>query len=229
MSGAPRGPVLRIALLESPLETVPRELWGHPQVVKSARRYGVEPGRLLLDKSLHYNAMEALAQKWKRGRPDIVHTTLMVLQDTLLPGGGLEVYIHVLDGRVFKLAPHVRLPKNYDRFKGLMAQLLEEGRVPPSGEPLIWVEYESLASMARDLGLILLWERGEPRRPGYIVARALATGAALGIGMFPRGDFKRSTLRKAMERYSIAGGRQLKAWGVAGRLVYSLERMLGLV
>lgn len=220
---------LRLVLLEAPLETVPRELWNHPQVARSARRYGVEPGRLLLDKSLHYNAMEVLPQKWKRGRPDIVHTTLMVLQDTLLPQEMLEVYIHVLDGRVFRLSPNVRLPKNYERFKGLMAQLLEEGQVPPRGEPLVWVEYNSLGELAREMGLILLWERGKARRPGEVVARALATGMSLGIGMFPRGDFKRSTLRKAVEAYSIAGGRPLKAWGVAGRLLYSAERILGLV
>ncbi len=223
------GSTLRIVLLESPLEIVPEQIRSHPQVLKSARRYGIQPEQLLLDKSLHYNAMEGLSRKWKRGRPDIVHTTLLVLQDTLLPESMLEVYIHVIDGRVFRLSPRVRLPKHYDRFKGLMAQLLRENRVPPEGEPLIWLEYSRLHELTRRYGLILLWEQGEPRSPSYIVTRALATGAPLGIGMFPRGDFERSTLRKAREKYSIARGRPLKAWGVAGRLVYSLERILGLI
>jgi len=220
---------LRIVLLESPLELVPEPLWGHPQVRRSAERYGIGIEDLLLDKSLHYNAMAVLPQKWKRGRPDIVHVTLLNILDSPLAERGLiEVYVHVYDGRVFRVEPHTRLPKNYERFKGLMAQLLREGRVPPGGDPLIYKAYDSLAGLVEEYGrLILLWERGEPASPPMVAARGLATGAPLGIGMFPRGDFRRSTLRKAGEYYSLYRGTPLKAWTVASRILAALEEMYG--
>lgn len=196
-------------------------------MLRTADRYGIPPDRVLLDKSIHYNAMASLPQKWKRGRPDIVHTTLLVVTESPLFAAGLiEVYIHVYDGRVFRLDNRVRLPKNYERFKGLMAQLLREGRVPPEGDPLIYEAYDSLRGLVKDYGgLILLWEKGNPATPEYVVSRGLATGMPLGIGAFPKGDFKRSTLRKSREKYSILGGISLKTWGVAGRVVYAFERI----
>ncbi len=223
-------PVLKIVLLESPLETVPRELWGHPEVERSARRYGVEPWEMLLDKTLHYHAMETLPQKWKRGRPDIVHTTLLVLQDSILNHAGrLRLYIHVYDGRVFRVEPETRIPKHLERFRGLVAQLLRKGRVPPTGRPLIDLEAGSLREFVERHGkLILMHEKGAPATPRQAARLALVTGKPVGIGMFPRGDFKRSTLRKAWLRLSLARGRPLKAWTVAGLLAYAAEEHLGL-
>ncbi len=221
--------ILRVILLEAALERVPRELWSHPQVVKSARRYGVRPGDMLLEKSLHYNAMAALPQKWKRGRPDIVHVALLSLLDSPLARDGLlEVYVHVYDGRVFRVDPGTRIPKSYERFRGLMAQLLEYGRVPLEGDALIYMTHERLGDFVNEYGkLLLLWEHGEDRSPEWIVARSLYAGMPLGIGAFARGDFKRSTLRKSAERYRIMSGFGLKAWSVASRLVCAAERLLG--
>ncbi len=218
-----------IIFLESSLELVPREIWDHPQVRKTAKRYEIDPSELILDKSLHYHAMEVLPQKWKRGRPDILHTSLLVATDTpLFEKGVIRIYFHVVDGRVFQLKPGVRIPKHLERFKGLMAQLLRLEKVPPSGEPLIFKTHDSLREFVKEQGgLILLWERGVKASLSYVVARAYYTGYPIGIGAFPRGDFKRSTLRKAKEKYAIMEGRPLKTWGVVGRLIYTIERVMG--
>ncbi len=223
---------LKIVLLEAGIETVPKELWGHPQVKRTAQRYGIHPSEMLLEKSLHFHAMAELTRKWKRGRPDIAHVTLLnLLESPLNLSGALEVYMHVIDGRVFAFRPDVRLPKSYERFRGLMAQLLREEKVPPdSREPLIYKAYDSLADFAGSMGgLVLMWERGEPAKPEYVVVRGMATGRPIGIGAFPRGDFEKSTLRKAVEAYSIAGGIPLPAWIVASKLVEAAERIMGLL
>ena len=225
MSGA----VLRVVLLESPLELVPRSLWGHPQVRRYAERFGIEPGEALLDKTYHYHAMASLPQKWKRGRPDIVHFSLLLLQDSILNlTRHLEVYIHVYDGRVFRVEPETRIPKHFDRFKGLMAQLLIYNRVPPSGKPLIHLYASSLRDFVERFGgLILLWEGGEEARPEDVVREALETGWPVGVGMFPRGDFKKSTLRKATRLYRLYGGVPLKAWTVLHELLCAAEELTG--
>jgi rRNA small subunit pseudouridine methyltransferase Nep1 len=222
---------IKILFLESSLELVPRELYGEPDVVRSARRYEVPPSRLILDKSLHYKAMRRLERKWKRGRPDIVHMCLLLaVESPLTRRGVVEVYFHVLDGRVFKVRSDARLPKHLERFKGVMADLLIAGKVPvDSPDPLIFKVSDSLEEfLARGERMIILWEKGELKSPEEIVEEAVLENALIGIGAFPRGDFEEEVLSLAYKRYAIAGGYPLTAWSVTARIVCELERRLSL-
>ncbi|UXD21365.1 16S rRNA methyltransferase [Ignicoccus pacificus DSM 13166] len=204
---------LKVVLLESSLELAPG--W---------------PRGPLIDKRYHYHRMSSLPQKWKRGRPDIVHTTLILLQDSFLNmEGRLEVYIHTIDNKVYRVREDERVPKHYDAFKEIMAQVLEKGRVPPEGEPLIWLAYDSLSEFVKEHGgLILFWEGGRRAKFVDVAKDALENDLPVGIGMFPRGDFKRSTLRKATRRYSVAEGKPLKAWTIAYKLLCAAESLLGI-
>ena len=225
------GPRLRVLLVESPLEIVPAEIRGHPQVRRYAERFGIDPGEALLDKTYHYYAMASLREKWKRGRPDIVHFSLLLLQDSLLNQRGLlETYIHVRDNRVYYVKPETRLPKHYDRFKGLMAQLLLHDKLPPgSDDPLVYRVAGSLKELVERLGgLILLWEKGEPRPLRSIVEEALGSGLPIGVGMFPRGDFSKEVLRIATRRYRLRVDSSLKAWSVLHYVLCEAERQLGI-
>ena len=205
---------LKVILLEAPLELAP-----------PAWPYGP-----LIDKRYHYHKLSSFSRKWKRGRPDIVHTTLLVLLDSILNHFGfLEVYVHTISGEVYYISSEERLPKHYDAFKQVFAQLLELGRVPPDGKALMWKAYDSLAEFVSEHDkIILMWEKGEPKRFTEIASEALETGLPVGIGTFPRGDFERSTLKKAIKKYSVIGGTPLKAWTVAYKLVCSAEHLLGL-
>ncbi len=224
------GSLVKILFLESSLELVPRELHKEPDVIRSARRYEIPPSRLILDKSLHYKAMRGLEKKWKRGRPDIIHICLLLVTDSPLTRRGvIEVYFHILDGRVFKVRNDTRLPRHLERFKGVMADLLIAESVPAGSQnPLIFKVSDSLEEfLEREGRLILLWEKGEPRSPEEIVEEAVAENGILGIGAFPRGDFEETTLRLAYKKYSIAGGYPLAAWSVTSRLLCELERRMG--
>jgi rRNA small subunit pseudouridine methyltransferase Nep1 len=231
--GTERSKTLRIVLLESPLEIVPPEIRRHPQVKRYTERFGIEPSETLLDKTYHYYAMETLPEKWKRGRPDIVHFSILLLQDSLLNQKGfLETYIHVYDGRVFYVKPETRLPKHYDRFKGLMAQLLIYERLPPSGDTVLVEKVaDSLEEFVEQMGgLILLWEKGKPRTAKTIVREAMELKWPIGVGMFPRGDFRAETTRLARKRYSLRGvSGSLKAWSVLHYLLCSAEQLLGIL
>ncbi|MEM4586704.1 MAG: 16S rRNA methyltransferase, partial [Desulfurococcaceae archaeon] len=115
---------LHIALVESALETVPKEIIDHPAVVKNARRRGKKPWEVLLDVSLHYHAMKNLKDWFKRGRPDIVHVTLLeALESPLNRSGLLEIYIHTYGDYVLFIDPETRIPRNYNRFVGLIEQV----------------------------------------------------------------------------------------------------------
>ncbi|MCE4612353.1 MAG: 16S rRNA methyltransferase [Desulfurococcales archaeon] len=219
---------LKIILLESALELVPREVASHPQIVRSARRYGLSPAEMLLDKSIHYDAMRRLEERWKRGRPDIVHTTVLFIEDSPLFGKGMiELYIHVRDGRVFRVSGEARLPKNYERFKGLMAQLLKKGKVPPDAEKaLVYEAYDTLEKFVEDHGgLVLLSEEGRGLSPLSAVALSIATCLPLGVGAFPAGDFRPKTKALAKYKVSLLGGKKLMTWGVVARLIYEYEKL----
>ena len=63
-------------------------------------------------------------------RPDIVHQCLLTLLDSPLnKAGRLRVYVHTARNVLVEVHPHIRIPRTYRRFSGLMAQLLHKLRV----------------------------------------------------------------------------------------------------
>ncbi len=215
-----------LILAESSLELVPKKLWHHPSVVKVAKRRGKKPSEMVLDVSLHYHAMHNLSMKEKRGRPDIVHFSLLLaLNSPLNKAGMLETYVHTLNDLVIFIKNNVRLPKNYNRFIGLMEQLLTVGKVPPNSEkPLLYVKNMSIKSLLETIGAektILFSERGEKIRLNEVAERVRKKYAII-VGGFPHGDFDKKTYEVADEVYSIFD-ESLETWTVISRILCALE------
>ncbi|KAI0337505.1 Nep1-domain-containing protein [Trametopsis cervina] len=60
-------------------------------------------------------------------RPDITHQCLLTLLDSPLNKAGLlQIYIHTAKGVLIEVNPHVRIPRTFKRFSGLMVQLLHK-------------------------------------------------------------------------------------------------------
>ncbi|KAI9023384.1 Alpha/beta knot methyltransferase [Hyaloraphidium curvatum] len=60
-------------------------------------------------------------------RPDITHQCLLALLDSPLnKAGRLQVYIHTKKNVLIEVNPHIRIPRTYKRFAGLMIQLLHK-------------------------------------------------------------------------------------------------------
>ena len=58
-------------------------------------------------------------------RPDITHQCLLTLLDSPLnKAGRLQVYIHTAKGTLIEVNPHVRIPRTFKRFSGLMGALI---------------------------------------------------------------------------------------------------------
>ncbi len=223
----------RIILLESALELVPREIWDHPAVLKNARRRGKSPGETLLDLSLHYHAAKKLQDWKKRGRPDIVHISLLnALESPLNKEGLLEIYVHTYNGHILFIDPSTRIPRNYNRFVGLMEQLFKTGKVPPNTDkPLMYLKTMPLEKLLQEIrvnGLILLDEKGEYKKPIDIAKEAIDNNMAIGIGGFPHGSFKEETYKLASKTYSVYK-EPLMTWIVVSRIIEAFERLQGII
>ena len=223
--------MLYMVLIESSLELVPKEIWGHPAVLKSARRRGKRPGDILLDKSIHYHAMKDLKYSEKRGRPDIVHVSLLnALGSPLNLEGKLRIYIHTISDYVIFIRPDTRIPRNYMRFIGLLEQLFITGKVPPdSDKPLLLIKDMSLEELLSTIGkkLTLLSETGELVSPDYVIEEIITSNGIIGIGGFPHGDFSKRIYRLADKVYSIYP-KSLDTWIVVSRIIEAYERRINL-
>ncbi|CAO3634496.1 unnamed protein product [Cunninghamella echinulata] len=60
-------------------------------------------------------------------RPDITHQCLLTLLDSPLNKAGLlQVFIHTQKNVLIEVNPHIRIPRTFKRFAGLMVQLLHK-------------------------------------------------------------------------------------------------------
>ena len=226
-------PQIAIALVEASLELVPPEIAKHPAVEKAAKRRRKRSLAMLLDKSLHYHAMKRLPGQEKRGRPDIVHFCMLeVLESPLCNKGYAQLYVHTLRGEVIKVRSDVRLPKNYNRFVGLMEQLLAFGRVPTKGEALLEVIGKGLDKAIEDFKpsrKVLLSERGVRMNPLDLASKVLEGGGRvmIMIGAFPHGEFSDEVLRSADEVVSVYD-EVLEGFVATSIVLRALEFKLGL-
>ncbi len=140
------------------------------------------------------------------GRPDIVHRTILSVTDhPLFKSGIVRLYMHTLDGKVFKFSSGVRPPRNYVRFLGLMSQLLRRGWVGPSMDrPLIQEVSTPVSKLVEDKEIvILLDERGRLVDPLSFLAPLKDIDSTFIIGGFPEGDFSKEILEMADIRLSL--------------------------
>jgi len=81
-----------------------------------------------------------LIKKYKKDasacRPDITHQCLLMLLDSPLNRAGkLQVYIHTEKNVLIEINPQTRIPRTFDRFCGLMVQLLHKLSIHASDGP----------------------------------------------------------------------------------------------
>lgn len=81
----------------------------------------------LLNSDDHAHILKKLGKPLTEARPDITHSCLLSLLDSPLNKAGLlQVYIHTKSNVLIQVNPHVRIPRTFRRFSGLMIQLLHK-------------------------------------------------------------------------------------------------------
>lgn len=206
-------------LLDSSLELVPWEIARHLAVVSDAKRRKKDATELLLDDSKHHLAMKSLKHREKRGRPDIVHHCLLLLLDS--PLKSFEVYVHTINDEIIWVSRETRLPRNYNRFVGLMEDLFKKGKIEVNGRTLIEIINADLSEIVSGKEVILLSEYGEK-----LNTEMLEKEVAICIGGFAHGDFFERTLRKLGEYRAISLGREsYTSLYVTSRILCEYERV----
>jgi len=203
---------------------VPGELRNDPSVVGDARRRGVDASRILLDRSFHHRAMLRLREGPKRGRPDLVHVTLLNITGTpLYSEGGVKVYVHTYANEVIELQEKTRIPKSYFRFRGLLEQAFTEK--PKTG--LLRVRDSSFERLLKEIGSDSVVGLSTQGRKTSMDELSAMIGAArkpcVVIGGFPAGHFSPKALEEMDELLRIHD-KALEAHVVAARVIYEVER-----
>ena len=224
--------MLILVLAEAALETVPEDLWSHPAVRRHSKRQRKPPKQLLLDRSLHHSAMRRLDDNLKRGRPDITHFALLeALGSPLNKEGLLKVYVHTNKDYAITVNPSTRLPRNYNRFIGLMEQLFHLGKVPSEGEALLKLEHKTLQQLLTETeaDYILAFSRkGKQKTLHDAISNLKAKRRpAVIVGGFPHSHFSETTVQLADEVVCV-DSEMLEAWTMTSRVIYEYERSLSL-
>ncbi len=199
--------------------------------IKATRRQrDARSKKELLDVAIHNFAMLDLPDKEQRGRPDILHHCLLNTLDTpLAQSGTMGVYFHLRDGRVFCVSPETRVPRNYNRFAGVLTQLLLKNHVPDQNPFLM----EKVAGSLEDfLGprlydhVCVLTRLGEPVEMPLHFQQAVNRKWLCVIGAFQEGQFQARTqqelTKKSAHLMSISPA-GLSAGTVASRVIYAYE------
>jgi len=221
---------LVLVIVEAAIELVPKSIRNHPAVRAYAAKRGKRPEEVLLDRSYHHAAMRKLREAEQRGRPDISHFILLeALGSPLNKCGMLELYVQTRSGHVIWINPETRLPRIYERFKGLIEKLYEEPIVKADGRILLKLEEKKLSELIKEVDTdicILLSENGKPMKWsefGKIITSRRKP--LVMIGGFPRGGFHEETIRNADEIISL-WPEPLEAWVIASRVISITEQAL---
>jgi len=81
----------------------------------------------LLSSDKHATFLRKMGRDPADYRPDITHQCLLMLMDSPLNRAGmLRVFVHTARNVLIEISPQTRIPRTYDRFAGLMVQLLHK-------------------------------------------------------------------------------------------------------
>jgi rRNA small subunit pseudouridine methyltransferase Nep1 len=219
-------PLLTFVLAESALELVPKEIQNSPAVASDSKRRGINASEILLDRSFHHSAMERLNESEKRGRPDLVHSTLLSVTGTpLYLDGKVKAFVHTHSNLVLDIAPKTRIPKSYVRFRGLMENALSGGDTS-----LVRVRRSDLRELVRktispDIVFGLSVQGRKTELEELAEKLMAADNPCVLVGGFPHGHFTPGTLSVVDELVRIHE-MPLEAHVVTSRLLYEFEKAL---
>jgi len=220
--------MISLILSESALELVPFELKDHPSVVSHARKLGKYSSDILLDNSWHFAAMKGITNEIKRGRPDLVHFS--ILEATTIPlylQNKLNLFVHTIDDKVIHFGKNVHLPKSYHRFEGVIEKLYQEEKSIANNELLLEIKDQTFSELIDEISPSkVIGFSTEGQLSSYEkIAAELSDNSCIVLGGFQKGHFSDSTQNKITDLYSI-GNESFEGHVVVSRILYEYEKTI---
>ena len=218
--------MISLVLAESALELVPLELQDHPSVLSHAQKLGKNPSEILLDNSWHFAAMKGINNEIKRGRPDLVHFS--ILEATTIPlylQNKIKIYIHTIDDKVIYIGENVHIPKSYHRFEGLIEKLFLEKTIRSDTSILLEIKEKSFSELINEIKpskIIGFSTKGELSSFEKISSE-ISDNTCLIIGGFQKGHFSELTKNKINHLFSV-DSLSYEAHVVIARILYEYEK-----
>ena len=220
--------MLYIILAESSLELIPKKIHNHPSVTSYSKKFKKNSSNTLLDNSWHFGAMKGLDNEIKRGRPDIIHLTLLSLCTTpVFYKNKIKVFVHTVNDEVISINNNTRLPKSYHRFQGLMEKLFLTKKIESEDEILMEMKNSSLSQLVSKIKptrIIGLTTQGQKTSLDKLVEQ-IEENLCIILGGFQKGHFSNETEKIIDESFSINDS-SLEAHLVASRLAYEYEKTI---
>lgn len=217
---------------DSAIEPIPRELFNDEIIRKFALKKNKKPSEILLDSTYHHKPMKKLSNYKKRGRPDIIHFCLLNLVGSTFVLNNLteiEIYVHTIDNKIIEIKPYTRLPKNIDRFKGLIVQLFKQKKIETDGNILLRVlENENLESVLNSIdpnNRFLFSSKGYEMDLEKVLEKNNAMDLAFIIGAFPHGNFSQQ-INCLTKNMASVFPESLNAWIVLNKIIFFRELTL---
>ena len=217
-----------LILAESALELIPNDLQSHPSVVSHSQKLGKRPSSILLDNSWHFAAMKGIKNEIKRGRPDLVHFS--ILEATSIPlylKNKIKIFVHTVNDKVITIGENVHIPKSYHRFTGLIEKLFQEKSITSNNEKLLSIKNQTFSELVDEIKptkIIGLSTTGKPTSLEKLV-KNLPGNCCIVIGGFQKGHFSESTQSRFDHMYSIEKT-SLEAHVVVARMLYEYEKTI---
>ena len=220
--------MLTVILVESSLELIPNQMYNHPSVTSYSKKFKKIPAETLLDNSWHFGAMKGLDNEIKRGRPDIIHLTLLSLCTTpVFYKNKIKVFVHTINDEIISINNNTHLPKSYHRFQGLIEKLFLTKKIVSEDEILMEMESSTLSqliSKIRPTQIIGFTTKGKKTTFEKLI-KQIEENSCILIGGFQKGHFSKETEKIIEQSFSIHDS-SLEAHLVASRLVYEYEKTI---
>ncbi len=220
--------MISLILSESALELVPYELQEHPSVISHAKKLGKHPSEILLDNSWHFAAMKGIKNEIKRGRPDLVHFS--ILEATTIPlyyQNKLNLFVHTIDNKVIHFGKNVHIPKSYHRFQGVIEKLFQEKKVLSKNELLLEIKDQTFSELIHEINpsSVIGFSTSGQSSSYQKIASEIPDNSCIVIGGFQKGHFSDSTQSEITNLFSI-GDDSFEGHVIVSRILYEYEKTI---
>ena len=220
--------MLSLIIAESALELVPVELQRHSSVISYARKLNKKPSEILLDTSWHFGATKGIKNELKRGRPDLIHFSLLeACSIPLYFENKLNVFVHTIDDKVILVGQNVRLPKSYHRFVGLIEKLYSEKEVGDNSKKLLELKNMTFSDLIKKIDpkqVIALSSEGIKSNYQQL-SKEINDKTCLVVGGFQKGEFS-DKIKKCFDKVVSVDANPLEAHIIISRVLYEYEKRI---